>query len=40
VDAQPIDAGDLGLVMLALMRIEGTVNQVISLLENEGQDED
>jgi hypothetical protein len=30
VDAQPIDPDDLGLVMLALMRIEGKVNQVIS----------
>jgi hypothetical protein len=40
MDAPSMEPDDLSTIMLALMRIEGKVNSIISLLESDGQDED
>jgi len=40
VDTPEIEPDDLDAIMLALMRIEGKVNSIISLLESDGQDDD
>jgi hypothetical protein len=40
VDTPTIEPEDLSAIMLALMRIEGKVNSIISLLESDGQDDD
>ena len=40
MDTPEIEPSDLDAIMLALMRIEGKVNSIISLLENDGEDED
>ena len=40
MDAPRVEPEDLSAIMLALMRIEGKVNSIISLLESNGQDED
>jgi DNA-binding FrmR family transcriptional regulator len=40
VDTPTIEPDDLSAIMLALMRIEGKVNSIISLLESDGQDDD
>jgi hypothetical protein len=39
VDAPTLEPDDISVLILALMRIEGKVNYVINLLENDGQDE-
>ncbi len=39
VDAPPVEPDDFDVFMLALMRIEGKVNYLISLLEENGQDD-
>jgi hypothetical protein len=40
VDAPAVEPDDMSAIMLALMRIEGKVNSIIRLLEDDGQDED
>jgi hypothetical protein len=40
MDVPSVEPDDLSAIMLALMRIEGKVNSIISLLESDGQDED
>jgi hypothetical protein len=40
VDTPALEPDDFDVIMLALMRIEGKVNYVISLLENNGQSDD
>jgi hypothetical protein len=39
VDVPSVDPEDLEVIMLALMRIESKVNQVINLLERDGTDD-
>ncbi|MGH3041700.1 MAG: hypothetical protein ACRDNG_08195 [Gaiellaceae bacterium] len=39
MDAPMVEPEDLSAIMLALMRIEGKVNYIISLLDSDGQDE-
>ena len=40
MEMPPLEPGELAAVLLALMRIEGKVNYVISLLENRGEEDD
>jgi hypothetical protein len=39
MDTPLVEPEDLSAIMLALMRIEGKVNQVINLLESDGADD-
>ena len=40
VEMPPLEPGELGAVLLALMRIEGKVNYIITLLEDGGEEDD
>jgi hypothetical protein len=39
VDAPTVEPDDLSAIMLALMRIEGKVNYIVTPLDSDGQDE-
>lgn len=39
MDAPTVEPDDLSAIMLALMRIEGKVNYIVTLLDSDGQDE-